>query len=369
MQDSNQETFLEFVKAGLFPSLGARILVHGIPVDWCEVYHLAEEQSVVGLVAAGIESLPSSERPPQQVVLQFVGSTLQLEQRNRAMNDFIASLIGDLRIADCYAVLVKGQGVAQCYEHPLWRACGDVDLLLSKENYEKAKEILTPRAESIDEEDKGRLHLAMTIDGWIVELHGSLFTGISKSLNKVVSQVQSAIFLGGEVRSWVNGKTRVFLPGADNDVFLVFSHILEHFYVEGIGLRQICDWCRLLWTYREEIDINLLERRLRDAKILSEWRGFAAMAVMCLGMPAETMPFYDKRYTAKGARILEYVMKSGNFGHNKDNSYRARTSRFKGLMITFWRRVRDFAEITRIFPTQTPRIFLTYVKSRIMANL
>ena len=266
----DSDEFLELVRAGLFSENHARILAHGTVVNWETVFRLAEEQSVIGLVAAGIDTFPPSERPPQGVALQFVGSALQLEQRNKAMNEFVACLIEELRNADCYAVLVKGQGVAQCYERPLWRACGDVDLLLSRDNYEKAKTILASRAEKIDEEDKNRLHLAMTIDGWIVELHGTLLTGISRSLNKVVSQVQSDIFYGGEVRSWMNGKTQVFLPSADNDVFLVFSHILEHFYVEGIGLRQICDWCRLLWAYRGELDLRLLESRLRKAGILAE---------------------------------------------------------------------------------------------------
>ena len=361
--------FLELVRAGLFPSNDARILNHGVPVDWNEVYMLAEEQSVIGLVAAGIENLPPSGRPPQQVTLQFVGSALQLEQRNKAMNEFVACLIEELRNADCYAVLVKGQGVAQCYERPLWRACGDVDLLLSKDNYEKAKTVLASRAEKIDEEDRNRSHLAMTIDGWIVELHGTLFTGISRSLNKVVSQVQNAIFYGGEVRSWLNGQAQVFLPSPDNDVFLVFSHILEHFYVEGIGLRQICDWCRLLWTYRGKLDLRLLESRLRMAGVLAEWKGFSALVVNTLGMPVEAMPFYDSRFTVKGSRLLDYVMKSGNFGHNKDNSYRGRTSKLGGLFITFWRRVKEFAVLTRIFPQQTPGIFLTYVIGRVKANV
>lgn len=365
----DSDEFLELVRAGLFSENHARILAHGTVVNWETVFRLAEEQSVIGLVAAGIDTLPPSERPPQGVALQFVGSALQLEQRNKAMNEFVACLIEELRNADCYAVLVKGQGVAQCYERPLWRACGDVDLLLSRDNYKKAKTILASRAEKINEEDKNRLHLAMTIDGWIVELHGTLLTGISRSLNKVVSQVQSDIFYGEEVRSWMNGKTQVFLPSADNDVFLVFSHILEHFYVEGIGLRQICDWCRLLWAYRGELDLRLLESRLRKAGILAEWKGFSALVVNTLGMPVEAMPLYDSRFSGKGSRIMEYVLETGNFGHNKDNSYRTKTSKLGGLFITFWRRVKEFAVLTRIFPTQTPGIFLTYVIGRVKANV
>ena len=365
----DNDEFLELVRAGLFSEIHARILAHGTAVNWETVYRLAEEQAVVGLVAAGIDTLPPSERPPQGVALRFVGSTLQMEQRNKAINEFIACLMEELRNDDCYAVLVKGQGVAQCYEQPLWRTCGDVDLLLDKDNYEKAKSFLTAKADIVDEEDKKRQHLAMTIDGWTVELHGTLSTGISDRLNRVIYEVQSSIFQEKSVCSWLNGNTLVFLPSPDDHVFLVFSHILEHFYVEGVGLRQICDWCRMLWMYRGELDLELLERRIRKAGIMAEWKGFASLAVNTLGIPVEAMPFYDVSHLAKGTRVLEYVMKSGNFGHNKDNSYRARTSKFTGLMITFWRRVKEFAELTRIFPTQTPRIFLTYILGRVRANV
>lgn len=367
---TDREVFLELVRAGLFPSYpSSSVTANGSPVNWKEVYRLAEEQSVVGLVAAGIETLQPSDRPPKEVALQFVGRTLSLEKANKGMNDFIASLIDELRDAECFAVLVKGQGVAQSYEQPLWRTCGDVDLLLDKDNYEKAKSFLTAKADTVGEEDKNRLHLPMTIEGWTVELHGTLSTGISNRLNRVIYEVQSSVFHDKSVCSWLNGNSLVFLPSPDVHVFFVFSHILEHFYVEGVGLRQICDWCRLLWVYREELDLQLLERRIRKAGIMAEWKGFASLAVNTLGIPVEAMPFYDVSYMAKGTGVLEYVMKSGNFGHNKDNSYRARTSKFTGLMITFCRRVKEFAELMRIFPTQTPKIFLTYLTGRVKANV
>ena len=78
----------------------------------------------------------------------------------------------------------------------------------------------------------------------------------------------------------------------NNDILLIFTHFLKHFYKGGIGLRQICDWCRLLWTYRDSIDVALLEQRLRKMGLMSEWKAFAALAVEYLGMPAES-PIYD----------------------------------------------------------------------------
>ena len=370
------ETFFSLVKRGLFPvyAEGGMAHVSSQDVNWGNVYRLAEEQSVIGLVCAGIDWFKVNDSRftvPQTVALQFIGQTLQIEQRNKAMNVFVAELIDGLRRADVYTLVVKGQGIAQCYERPSWRSCGDVDLLMSKDNYDKTKAFLHSKASHIDAEDEQRQHLGMTIDGWIVELHGTLLTGISKRLNKVVSQVQDAIIVSGEVRYWQNGTTRVFLPSPDNDAFLVFSHILEHFYVGGIGLRQICDWCRLLWTYRDSLNYRLLESRLCEAGIMTEWKVFAAFAVDYLGMPGEAMPFYDatRKGYKKADRLCALILETGNFGHNKDESYRGRTSKMKGLMITFGRRIAEYWKLLMIFPRNAPGIFVTYVTGRVKANL
>ena len=368
----NQQQFFELVRAGLFPERGARVLAHGEPVDWAEVYQLAEDQSVVGLVAAGIETLPTSERLPQEVVLKFVGSTLQLERRNKAMNAFMAELMERLQAADIYAILVKGQGIAQCYERPLLRACGDVDLLLSDSDYEKAKKLLVPLATGVETEYSHFKHLGMTIDGWVVELHGTLHTRLSKRVDNVVDEVQKDVFFGGKVRSWMNGNTQVFLPGPECDVIFVFTHILHHFFLEGIGLRQICDWSRLLWTYKGSLNQGLLESRLRKAGIMSEWKAFAAFAVKYLGMPIDAMPMYDENdnnkvtLQKKADRICKFVMKVGNFGQNSRRDFSG-MSYAKRKFISFWGRLSDMLRHFRIFPLDSIRFFGGVLRSGLHA--
>lgn len=367
-RDIIQQQFLELVRIGLFPDHNARIIPHGNSVDWEMLYRLAEEQSVMGLVAAGIDNLPASERPPKEVVLQFIGSTFQLEQRNKAMNAFVAKLIEQLRAEDIYAILVKGQGIAQCYEKPLWRACGDVDLLLSESNYERAKELLCPLATDVETEYTHIKHQGMTIDGWVVELHGTLHSRLSGRVDKMIDEVQSNVFNYGKVRSWQNGKTQVLLPAPDEDVVFVFTHILHHYFFEGIGLRQICDWCRLLWTYQDQIDENLLEVRLSKAGIMSEWKAFAAMVVDWLGMPKEAMPLYDsdEKWSKKAERVLRFVMKVGNFGHESRRNYSG-MSYVKRKFISFWGRQSDMLRHFRIFPLDSIIFFSGVIKSGLHA--
>ena len=144
-KENYTETFLEFVRAGLWADRGVFQVSNSKfqgTADWENVYQLAAEQSVIGVVLAGIEH--SNSKPPQELLLQWIGEVQMLEQQNKAMNQFIEKLVVKMRNADIYTLLVKGQGIAQCYERPLWRSSGDVDLLLSDSNYGKAREFLLP---------------------------------------------------------------------------------------------------------------------------------------------------------------------------------------------------------------------------------
>ena len=366
------KAFFELVKAGLFPVHGEGVMVHDSlfkDVDWEKVFLLAQEQSVQGLLLQGIEELKANGielSVPKVLLLQWIGEVQQIEQRNKEMNAFIAVLIEKLRQADIYTLLVKGQGIAQCYEKPLWRTAGDVDLYLSKENYEKAKAFLIPLAQHIDAEDKKKLHQGMTIEGWIVELHGTMYTYISRRINKVNDEVHRDIFFNGNVRSWNDNGVQVFLPSANNDAIIVFNHFINHFYGEGVGLRQICDWCRLLYTYRESLDRKVLKQRICKAGLMTEWKAFAAFAVDCLGMPVEAMPFYEDKPSMhrKAEKICKLVIETGNFGHNKDDSYRRNYSGLAGNFITAWKRFKEFARIAMIFPWNAPKFYVTYLINR-----
>lgn len=363
--NTNTKAFYELMRAGLWKQEVLPFQFDNI--DFAEVYRLAEEQSVVGLIANGIDRFKfqvPSFKIPQEWALQFIGQTLQLEQQNQAMNAFVAQLVKKMRAAGIYALLLKGQGVAQCYEKPTWRACGDVDLFLSDDNYEKAKAFLIPQASSVEEEYEREKHLGMTIDGWVVELHGRLYSGLSSRIERELDLVQKDTFFGGAVRSWNCEGVQVFLMKAGNDVFYVFTHILQHFFKEGLGMRQVCDWCRLLWTFRDRLDLNLLESRVLSAGLMSEWRAFGAYAVDYLGMPVEAMPFYSSSdgWKRKAKRINEFILNVGNMGHNRDKSY----MKYPYLVrkcFSAGRRMGDLINHARIFPLDSLRFSFAILKN------
>ena len=369
--DNSKRAFFELVKAGLFPVHGEGFMVHDSlfkDVDWEKVFQQAQEQSVQGLLLQGIEVLKAKGidlSVPKVLLLQWIGEVQLIEQRNKEMNAFIAELIERLRKNDIYALLVKGQGVAQCYEKPLWRCSGDVDLLLSNDYYDKAKAFLLPLASEVGSEYDGFKHLGMTIDGWVVELHGSLRVGLHKRINRVLDDIQRDTFYGGVVCSWLNGQTQIYMLGKENDIVYVFVHFFNHFYKEGVGLRQICDWCRQMWTYRDSLNYELLEQRIKRAGLVSEWKAFYNLASRYLGMPdfGSGLMVHDSRFDKKADRIMEFILKSGNMGHNRDMSHFSKYPYLIRKCVSMGRRIGDLINHARIFPLDSLRFF-----PRIMFN-
>lgn len=365
-QTNNQQAFFALIKAGLWEH-DVRLSPYE-RIDFREVYKLAEEQSIVGLVAAGIEHVVDV-KVPRETSLRFVGSALQLEQRNQAMNVFINNLLNKLRTADINPLLVKGQGIAQCYERPLWRACGDIDLLLSSNNYDRAKELLIPLANNVETEYTYFKHVGMTLQGWVVELHGTLQSRLSKKIDNEIDNIQEGVLKLGDVRVWQNDKTAVYLPAPDADVLFVFTHFLHHFFFEGVGLRQICDWCRLLYTYKDSLNHGLLESRIRKMGLMTEWKAFAAYVVDWLGMPVEAMPLYDegKRWGEKSSKINAYVLKVGNFGYNQGRAITSEQPYLLRKFLSFWVHAGFTLRHFAIFPKDSIVFFAQVFRSGLHA--
>ena len=350
MNESLRRFFFELLKAGLWEK-EVRLSSYS-PIDFVALRQLADEQSVSGLINTGL-TFVSDITVPKKELLQFVGRSIQLEQRNTEMNRFIEKLLNIFHEEGINAYLVKGQGVAQCYERPLRRVSGDIDLYLDLENYEKAKLILIPLASSVEQEGLANRHLGLFFDSFVVELHGTLHCGLSKKIDKQLDNIMHTVF-EGNVRTWLNGQTLVSLPRADEEVVYVFTHILQHFYKGGIGIRQICDWCRLLWVFRTSLDLQLLETRLRILGLMTEWKAFGTFAVEYLGMPCDAMPLVDnkiiKQYQRRAKLIMEFVMKVGNFGQNRDLSYYEKYPYVIRKVISLGQRCKDLFHHVSIFP-------------------
>ncbi len=366
---SEIDLFFTLLKAGLWEK-SVRILPFE-PIDFTALYNLADEQSVVGLIAAGLEHV-ADRKVTKQEALPFLKRVFSLETRNAKMNNSLVGFVNVLRNSGLTPVLIKGQGVAQCYERPLWRASGDIDLLLNGDSFDAASVTLAPLSsyeQSLDSRSVYKKHKEFKIDEWIIEIHGTLRTCLSKRLDNGLDAIQEQMFDKRLFRNCEIGDKAILLPSPDNDVIIVFAHILQHFFKGGIGLRQICDWCRLLFRFHNKIDYTFLEQRLAEMGILSEWKVFGCFAVDYLGLPQNCLPHYNSRYSKRAHQMLPYILAKGNFGHNTDNSYYSKTPVLLRKQISLFHQVRDTLSIFSVFPIDSIRFLFSFIKHGLKSTI
>ena len=64
---------------------------------------------------------------------------------------------------------------------------------------------------------------------------------------------------------------------------------------------------------------------------------------------------HDSRYDKKADRIMEFVLETGNFGHNRERE--ASSSYMGGKLASTFRKLKDFGHHMKIFPIDSVKFF------------
>lgn len=283
--------------------------------EWMEIYAESERQTVSGILLYGIERLPVEQRPPQVLLLQWIGVGQMIEQRNRLLNGRCKELLSDLTSAGLHPTILKGQGIAQCYPEALQkiRQPGDIDVYVS-DGREKAIEYARSVGQNYIDWDYKHLHLNVW-DDTEVEMHYHVEVLLNlwknRKLQKWFREHQDAIqgsrfkVQGGDIAT----------PTAEFNVFYILLHIYRHFLYEGVGLRQILDYHFVLRTvHGEGLMVQDYVGAVRDFGMEKFAKGLMWVMHETLGMPCDWMLW--KPDEKEGKYILEQVMTGGNFGHH-----------------------------------------------------
>ena len=322
---------------------------------WADVVKLAKSQALMGLVAEVLltrseirESLPSNFVTRLQTVARTnVGMHSQ-------MNMTLQLLVLTLRNEGVEPVLLKGQGLAKNYPTPELRQCGDIDIYVGEENYEKAYEAILPIASEIDDKSKiwNWMHFDAKIGSVMVEVHQKADVMYSRKKEKTYRgyMIQG---LSKGLRPIRFGDVDVMTPNDTYNAFYVFYHLWRHFSTSGVGLRQFCDWACFLHAHVGKLDLPYLKKMLDDLGFMKPWQVLGCFLVKDLGLPEEEFPFYDKKYVGKVDRVREYVMTDGNFGTNVSAGREKSRGYLHGKWVSLKYHILRFFRMFAIFPKQT----------------
>jgi hypothetical protein len=325
--------FLHLLRAGLWGTAADAAQCAGVEgATWNRIFLMARSQAVTGLVFDGIATLPAEVRPPREIYMQWAAMTAQIESRNRKLDETLVRVFRLYSDNGLHPILLKGQGVARCYINPMRRTCGDIDIYLGRKDLAVANRLLTELGGESVLEDSDR-HSDFTLDGVTIENHRLLAQMNVPRAHRYICNEVNGWYPDGADRLTIAGY-EVSTPPAAFNAFYIFQHIFQHVLTSGIGLRQVCDWVRVLEAFGDRIDPAQLTVYFKKTGLLKAARTLGYVVVHHLGLPPERLPFAVDDMHREGERLLDDIFTTGNFGQYDDTRLRYPKGYWRGKWYT-----------------------------------
>ena len=291
--------------------------VHLGPQEWEVVMQFASEQAINGMLVDAISQLTQGDGPSVSIKMRLITSQLQVERANLHMNSELLAFTDELNHRAIPYLLLKGQGVATLYPNPVHRVCGDIDLYVPMEHLKEVHRGLI--AFGAVREAETRHHINYRVNGIEWELHHSIYYFQRDERNHTFMRyVEEAMQEAPAFVTIGDRKVRVLPPTMN--VLLLLSHIVDHFYSQGVGMRQLCDYALMLHHKRGEINGIKLIQALEELSLTRAYRVFGYICTYYLGLSEEDIELRPTdREIQLAHRVMADCLKGGNFGHADSN--------------------------------------------------
>lgn len=338
-------------------AMGLRERLSTIPSvhEWQTLFEFCKRQSLLGVGFAAVEKMHKvGVECPADIRLKWYGYALKIERMNEKLNMQCDEISKRYKHDGLQCCILKGQGNLLNYPEILRmrRTPGDIDLwcitppsglsmpnasLRDFTNYHGINAVMEHvrmqyRLQGIDANPKACYHHidAPSMDGTKVEVH------------------YRPAFLRSPLRNWrmqrwfehhadecMKNKTHLGFSMMTSSVNVVYHmcHLYTHIFEGGIGLRQLMDYYFALRVWHNDVEEKKeLESRgmlieghgsavMSPSQVMSVFRSFGmakfASAVMSVLHEVFAMPthyYICEPNEKEGKRLLEEIMKGGNFG-------------------------------------------------------
>jgi hypothetical protein len=302
-------------------SLGTREKLSMVPLpdEWNAVYDEAERQAVEGIMLAGLEHLPENQRPPQDILLQWIGVCQQIEVKNVLTSKTCHKLCKILCEDGFLACVLKGQSNYRYYPKEMKnrRSCGDIDVWVTPKDRgckHPVRTVLDYIKVNFDMDGLCWLHTShIGTNDVPVEVHFRPSFMSEPFHNRRFQNYFSNIEVCRE-KAEIDGKS-IPVMKVDEDVIYQMNHIYRHLIDEGVGLRQVVDYFYLLTVWNKEHKRSKAE----TMKIVS-WLGMKKFAGALMYVLREVCGMRESLLLCPvsvkdGQFLMSEILLSGNFGH------------------------------------------------------
>ncbi len=258
-----------------------------LPMDikWEDVETLAVEQGLSAILVDGVEKLPESLHPPKEILLQWIGNTLQnYEYRYEQYCKAIAGLAGLYNAHSFKMMVLKGFACSLNWPKPEHRPCGDIDIWQFGQQKEADAMLSKERGIKID-----KSHHHHTVFDWrdfMVENHYDFVNVHAEKSSRELENVFKELGKDDSYYVELYGE-KVYLPSSNLHALFLIRHMVSHFVGSNITLRQVLDWAFFAEKHTKEIDWDWLLDLLEKYHMKDFYDCINAICVEELGFPVQ----------------------------------------------------------------------------------
>ncbi len=291
--DLEQLCLLELIKASLFGKSSEL----SIDTNWKTVFESAKNQCIVPLL---VSSVPAEHRD------EWTDFSYKNKAHYMKMiyeQNLLVKLFQKFNIS---FVILKGTAAAIYYPNPYSRTFGDIDVYVSEEQFDFAKNLLETNGFRFLSKDLR--HYEFDKNGIDFELH---FKFSSRHYNDIDHILLKG--LNNAISYKIGSDSFPGLPAYENGLILL-GHIFKHLKSSGIGFRQIIDW--MMFVHRE-LDDSAWADHFKSLVVEAGLEKFAiTITYMCkkwLGLP-DKITWCNTADEEVADQLLARVFNDGNLG-------------------------------------------------------
>lgn len=281
LSSANKNTFLQLVKLGIGHRTDGPVYKQ---IDWGEIQALADMQGLSAIVLDGIDRLPEGKRPPQELLLQWIGETLQdYEYRYDAYRNTIAEMAGFYNCHGYKMMVLKGYACSLNWPRPEHRPCGDIDIWQFGEH--KKTDALVASEKGFEIDRSHHHHTVFIWNGFSVENHYD-FNNVHHHRSSVELEKIFKEFGKDDTHSTEVLGEKVYLPSPNLHALFLLKHSMTDFAAFYVTLRQILDWAFFVEKHTNEIDWKWLNEVMEQFHMKEFYNCINAICVEDLGFKA-----------------------------------------------------------------------------------
>lgn len=254
-----------------------------------------------GLVGYFYETIdPNSFKEPKYL-LKFKQIFQSYISKDVKQQEVIKNLESIFTKEEIPFIFLKGVPLKKIYPNTYERTMGDIDILVKKDDFLKAKEVL---------EKNNYKYLSATTHHHVYESSSLMEVELHQSITSIVDYDSKGLL--DDCWSYVTEKEGI--PSFDPSFEYVYllTHFARHIKTSGVGLRNLIDLEIYLIHHLKDMDQKRLE-------ILLNRVGLQTMHERLLSLL--DVLYREKPMTDKDGMVLDYIIKSGVHGLGKEHNY------------------------------------------------